>query len=210
MVGPGTSHDGALIWGECAGSGANPYRVAADLRDMGSKCTCPSRKFPCKHALALLWLQAEAILPFPAAETPEWVIEWLGRRRSTGSAPKPVAAASGIPRTLNAARSVEPDPAPDPKAAARRDAANAKRAEETERAILAALEALEQWVGDQLRLGLGGFVEDTTARCRRIGARLVDGKAAALAGHVDELPARLLALPPGDGCAARRWSWRGW
>lgn len=196
--GLGTSHDGALIWGECAGSGANPYRVAADLRDMGSKCTCPSRKFPCKHALALLWLHAEAILPFPAAETPEWVIEWLGRRRSIGSAPKPVAAASGIPKTLNAARSVEPDPAPDPKAAARRDAANAKRAEETERAILAALEALEQWVGDQLRLGLGGFVEDATARCRRIGARLVDGKAAALAGHVDELPARLLALPPGD------------
>ncbi|HJO64154.1 MAG TPA: SWIM zinc finger family protein, partial [Sphingomonas sanguinis] len=102
--GLGTSHDGALIWGECAGSGANPYRVAADLRDMGSKCTCPSRKFPCKHALALLWLQAEAILPFPAAETPEWVIDWLGRRRSTGSAPKPVAAASGIPKTLNAAR----------------------------------------------------------------------------------------------------------
>jgi hypothetical protein len=34
---------------------------------------------------------------------------------------------------------------------------------ETERAILGALEALEQWVGDQLRLGLGGFVEDATA-----------------------------------------------
>ncbi|OAN66440.1 hypothetical protein A7X12_12345 [Sphingomonas sp. TDK1] len=198
--GIGASRDGALVWGECAGSGANPYRVAADLRDMGSKCTCPSRKFPCKHALALLWVHAEAILPFPAGETPEWVIEWLGRRRSTGSAPKPIAAVSGVPKTsanaLNAARSVEPQPAPDPKAAARRDAANAKRAEETERVILGALEALEQWVGDQLRLGLGGFLEDATARCRRIGARLVDGKAAALAGHVDELPARLLALPP--------------
>nr|WP_300598196.1 SWIM zinc finger family protein [uncultured Sphingomonas sp.] len=67
----GASHDAALIWGECAGSGANPYRVMADLRDMGNKCTCPSRKFPCKHVLALLWLNAEAILPFPAAETPE-------------------------------------------------------------------------------------------------------------------------------------------
>ncbi|RZM28645.1 MAG: SWIM zinc finger family protein, partial [Sphingomonas sp.] len=51
--GVGISDDGALIWGECAGSGANPYRVMADLRDMGSKCSCPSRKFPCKHALAL-------------------------------------------------------------------------------------------------------------------------------------------------------------
>ena len=201
--GLGTSHDAALIWGECAGSGANPYRVAADLRDLGSKCTCPSRKFPCKHALALLWLKAEAILPFPAADTPEWVVEWLGRRRSSGTTPKtPPPAASGVPKTaskdVSAAGIAEPEPVLEAKAIARRDAANAKRAEDTERAILGALEALEQWVGDQLRLGLEGFVHDTTARCRRIGARLVDGKAAALAGHVDELPARLLALPPGD------------
>lgn len=200
--GLGASHEGALIWGDCAGSGANPYRVAADLRDLGSKCTCPSRKFPCKHALALLWIQAEAILPFPAADTPDWVVEWLGRRRPASGAPKPAAAASGVPKTsprdLSAARVPEPEPAEDPKAAARRETANAKRAEETERAVLGALEALEQWIGDQLRLGLAGFVDDATARCRRIGARLVDGKAAALAGHVDELPARVLALPPGD------------
>lgn len=192
----GASHDAALIWGECAGSGANPYRVMADLRDMGNKCTCPSRKFPCKHVLALLWLNAEAILPFPAAETPEWVTEWLGRRRSTGGAPKPAVPAGD--KDLHAARIAEPEPVEHAKTAARREAASAKRAEDTERVILAALEALEQWVSDQLRLGLAGFVDDVTARCRRIGARLVDGKAAALAGHVDELPARLLALPAGD------------
>src|SRR5688572_31794662 len=67
------SGDGALVWGECAGSGANPYRVMADLRDLGNKCTCPSRKFPCKHVLALLWLNAESIVPFPPADTPVWV-----------------------------------------------------------------------------------------------------------------------------------------
>ena len=59
--GVGASHDGALVWGECAGSGANPYRVMADLRDLGNKCTCPSRKFPCKHVLGLLWMKAEAV-----------------------------------------------------------------------------------------------------------------------------------------------------
>jgi hypothetical protein len=31
--------DGRLIWGECAGSGANPYRVMADVDDHGNKCT---------------------------------------------------------------------------------------------------------------------------------------------------------------------------
>ncbi|PXA99921.1 SWIM zinc finger family protein [Nostoc sp. 3335mG] len=194
--GIGISDDAVLIWGECAGSGANPYRVMADLRDRGSKCTCPSRKFPCKHALALFWLKAEAIVPFAVAEPPGWVGEWLARRRSTGGAPK-VTKTTGD-KDLDAARSADPEPAYDAKAAARRDAASARRTEDTERLILEALDALEQWVGDQLRLGLGGFVDEVTTRCRRIAARLVDGKAAALAGHVDEMPARLLALPSGD------------
>ncbi len=197
--GVGASHDAHLIWGECAGSGANPYRVMADLRDLGNKCTCPSRKFPCKHVLALLWLKAEAVVPFGAADTPDWVSDWLGRRRTGAGAAKP--ATPGAPvaaKDVRAALAVEPEAPEDPKAAARREAANARRAEDTERAILDALDALEQWIGDQLRLGLGAFVDDATARCRRIGARLVDGKAAMLAGRVDELPARLLALPSGD------------
>ena len=194
--GVGISDDEALIWGECAGSGANPYRVMADLRDRGSKCTCPSRKFPCKHALALFWLRAEAIVTFAVAETPEWVGEWLARRRSPGGAPKAMNAAAD--KDLDAARSAETQPVHDARVTARRDAASARRTDDTERLILEALDALEQWISDQLRLGLGGFVDDVTARCRRIAARLVDGKAAALAGHVDEVPARLLALPNGD------------
>ena len=195
--GIGISRDGALIWGECAGSGANPYRVMADLRDLGNKCTCPSRKFPCKHVLGLLWINAEGILPFAPAETPDWVTDWLGRRRG-GGAPKPMAAAA--PKDIGVAGAPEPEaPVPeDPKAVARREAASAKRLEDTQRAIIDALEALEQWIGDQLKSGLSAFIDDATARCRRIGARLVDGKAAALAGRIDELPARLLALPAGD------------
>ncbi len=197
--GTGISHDGALIWGECAGSGANPYRVMADLRDLGNKCTCPSRKFPCKHVLGLLWLKAEAIVAFAPAETPDWVSDWLGRRRTgSGSAPKPAAGVPAAAKDLRAALAEEPEAAEDPKAAARREAATAKRSEETERAILDALDALEQWIGDQLRMGLSAFIDDATARCRKIAARLVDGKAAALAGRIDELPARLLGLATGD------------
>ncbi|UFW53295.1 MULTISPECIES: SWIM zinc finger family protein [Bradyrhizobium] len=196
--GVGGSQDGALIWGECAGSGANPYRVMADLRDLGNKCTCPSRKFPCKHVLGLLWLNAESIVPFAPAETPAWVSDWLGRRRGTSAAKPAGAAAPAGEKDLRAARTAEPEAAEDPKDAARREAQAAKRNEETERAILDALDALEQWIGDQLRLGLSGFIDDATARCRRIAARLVDGKAAVLAGRIDELPARLLALAAGD------------
>jgi hypothetical protein len=203
--GIGTSHDGALAWGECAGSGANPYRVMADLRDLGNKCTCPSRKFPCKHVLGLLWLKAEAIVPFPPADTPAWVTDWLGRRRSSSSAKATSNEAAPLSRDpskdLSAARLPEQasDTAEeDPKTSARRTAAAVRRAEDTERKILDALDALEQWIGDQLRQGLGAFIDDATARCRRIAARLVDGKAATLAGRIDELPSRLLALPPGE------------
>ena len=97
--GTGSSTDGVLLWGECAGSGANPYRVMADLRDFGNKCTCPSRKFPCKHVLGLLWLKAEALVAFAPAETPEWVSDWLGRRgtgaRGTAPAAEPTGAGGG-------------------------------------------------------------------------------------------------------------------
>lgn len=47
-----------LIWGECAGSGKNPYRCSVDFIDENnplSRCNCPSRQFPCKHGLGLLY-----------------------------------------------------------------------------------------------------------------------------------------------------------
>lgn len=197
--GVGASHDGALIWGQCSGSGANPYRVMADLRDLGNKCTCPSRKFPCKHVLGLLLLNAEALIPFAPADTPEWVSDWLGRRRG-GNAPKAPASGAelGEAKDLKAARAAPPEAEESEESAARREAAAVKRAEDTDRLILDALDALDQWIGDQLRLGLGAFIEDIAARCRRIAARLVDGKAAAMASRLDELPSRLLELPAGD------------
>jgi SWIM zinc finger len=42
------------VWGLCAGSGKRPYQTVVDLTGPAYKCSCPSRKFPCKHALALL------------------------------------------------------------------------------------------------------------------------------------------------------------
>jgi SWIM zinc finger len=199
----GISADSRLIWAACAGSGANPYLVMADLSDMGSKCTCPSRKFPCKHVLALLWMRADNSLSLQTGETPDWVSEWLSRRRKPGfnsgvNPTAPTAAALEQSKDMSAATLAEHQTADDPKAIARRSAAAEKRAAETDQALLDAVAGLEGWIGDQLRLGLASFIDDATARCRRIAARLVDGKAATLAGRIDELPARLLSLPVGD------------
>ncbi|MDR1427862.1 MAG: SWIM zinc finger domain-containing protein, partial [Bifidobacteriaceae bacterium] len=79
---PVLSSEGSLIWGEFQGSGANPYRVVFDSADLGYRCSCPSRKFPCKHALALM-LIASAETALVPGHVPQWVVEWLGRRRRT-------------------------------------------------------------------------------------------------------------------------------
>ncbi|TJV28473.1 MAG: SWIM zinc finger family protein, partial [Mesorhizobium sp.] len=111
----------ALIWGECQGSGSNPYRVVVDTGDHGYKCTCPSRKFPCKHTLALMWIAATAPASFAAAEsTPDWVNDWLGRRRK--ATPQPAAPAPGA-----AAKSIDEASRPDESAAVEDVAAMERR-----------------------------------------------------------------------------------
>lgn len=64
-----------LVWGKCQGSGKAPYQVSIDLAAPAYRCSCPSRKFPCKHALALLmlWVRgdgsvAEGALPPPGPD----------------------------------------------------------------------------------------------------------------------------------------------
>ncbi|GHV56267.1 hypothetical protein FACS1894182_02470 [Bacteroidia bacterium] len=70
------SADGTLIWGECAGSGKNPYLCSADYMDEHNpvfRCNCPSRQFPCKHALGLLYAY-ERGNTFATAEIPEDIL----------------------------------------------------------------------------------------------------------------------------------------
>jgi hypothetical protein len=189
---PVRARSGHLIWGECQGSGANPYRVVADTDEQGSKCTCPSRKFPCKHAIALMWLFVEDGATFQNADIPAWVNDWMGRRRKGAPAPS---GAAGEAKSLGTAREAIADAPPDPKAEARKRAASEKRALDTRRSVRTAAEDLDGWISDQLRTGLSGFLNEAGERCRRIAARLVDAKAGALASRVDEMPSRLLVLP---------------
>ena len=72
-----------LVWGEAQGSGATPYRVVISEADAGYKCTCPSRKFPCKHSLALRWMRAEGKAVFASATPPQWVL--VVRKRPGGA-----------------------------------------------------------------------------------------------------------------------------
>ena len=52
------SSDDTFYMGECSGSGKSNYVTSVDFIDAASpvcRCTCPSRQFPCKHGLALLF-----------------------------------------------------------------------------------------------------------------------------------------------------------
>ena len=186
--------DAGLIWGECQGSGAAPYRVICSEADYGYKCTCPSRKFPCKHSLALMWSRAESAASFMTGPAPDWVRDWLARRRPGASAPKQ--AASADKPKASAADVTTAEPArEDPKAAARAAAQRERNRAEREASILAGLDELDTWISDALQGGLASFMPSAAERCRKIVQRLVDAKAPGVAGMVERLPADVLSAP---------------
>jgi SWIM zinc finger len=186
--------DAGLVWGEAQGSGATPYRVVVSEVDAGYKCTCPSRKFPCKHSLALMWMRAEGKLTFASGTPPQWVNDWLSRRRGPSQATPPAGAA---PRAsiADAVSGGEEAAAADPKAEARAVAQRERNRQEREAAILAGLDELDRWLSDQLERGIAGFVANAASACRQIVQRLVDAKASGLATRLDSLPSRLFSLP---------------
>jgi hypothetical protein len=190
-----SSSKAGLIWGECQGSGSSPYRVVASEVDAGYKCSCPSRKFPCKHSLALMWMRAEGKIAFANQEAPQWVQEWLSRRRTTsGIEAGKESEGSAQPRNLSAA-AVEKTEEVDPKTEARAAAARERTRREREDAILAGLDDLDRWLADQVDSGLASFASHAGKSCRSIAQRLVDAKASGLASRLDSLPSRLYALP---------------
>ncbi|ATB32135.1 SWIM zinc finger family protein [Melittangium boletus] len=151
-------------WGECKGSAL--YQVRIDLGDLTSKCSCPSRKFPCKHAVGLLLLAASERLP--EGTPPEWVEEWLARRSATveRKEKRKAAIAEGAPPV-------------DTKAQARRAADRHER-------VNKGLEALTLWMEDLVRTGFAGL-ETGPDMWNTQAARLVDAQAPGLASRVRQL-----------------------
>ena len=86
---------GTLYWAECAGSGKNPYRVSIDFTNRDAptcRCSCPSRQFPCKHALGLMF-EILGAKPFETADIPQDIAD--KRARQAARAAKKEGAAEG-------------------------------------------------------------------------------------------------------------------
>jgi hypothetical protein len=190
--------DAALLWGECQGSGATPYRVIVSPADVGYKCTCPSRKFPCKHVLAVMWMYCDKPEHFEQVPSPDWVQEWLSRRRPK-SAPKPRAEFADAPKpgaSIAAALDEALDEKlADPKALARAEAQRQRLREEREASVLAGLDDLDRWIADQFNLGLAGFAQRAAQSVKTLSTRLVDAKAQGLAGRIEALASDIYRAP---------------
>lgn len=70
------SADETFFMGECQGSGKNPYITSADYIDENHpvfRCSCPSRQFPCKHSLGLMYAMMSDD-EFEICEIPEDIV----------------------------------------------------------------------------------------------------------------------------------------
>ncbi|MFG2759217.1 SWIM zinc finger family protein [Streptomyces wuyuanensis] len=159
------------VWGLCKGSGSGPYATVVDTSGPAYKCSCPSRKFPCKHALGLLLLWAGDDGTVPDGEAPGWAEEWLAGRRTRERRQEDRAADGGRP----------PGTA-DPEAARRRAERRAAR-------ITAGAAELEQRLADLLRGGLASAERAGYGPWEETAARMVDAQAPGLAARVRELGA---------------------
>ncbi|MER6951650.1 SWIM zinc finger family protein [Nonomuraea sp. NPDC000554] len=210
----------SVLFGECRGSGAKPYQASVDLTEPAYRCSCPSRKFPCKHALGLLLLWSADGVPVTDV-VPPWVSEWLAQRadRAAKASAKIEAARAraeaahtpgegagsageGAASAGRGAGSGEAGVGPAGAGSVREGAsggADGGRAESVrERRVAAGLGELERWLADQVRQGLAAAGDSDWDE---LAKRLVDAQAPGVAGMVarlshvrrqDDWPERLL------------------
>lgn len=156
------------IWGLCQGSGKDPYQARVDLSEPAFKCSCPSRKFPCKHGLGLLLLFAKDAKSFKTEAEPGWVSDWIATRSE------------------KAEKKVE-----KAKAAAEKPIdleAQAKRIAQREARVSDGVASCRVWLEDTIRKGLAAAQTEDASHWEQMAARMVDAQAPGLAGFIRRIP----------------------
>ncbi len=156
----GLGRNDTALWGECRGSAV--YHTRVSLADTATKCTCPSHKFPCKHALGLLFLAASTPAAVPEAPPPDWVAEWLAKR------------------TEGATKRQSKAKAP---------ATRAKRSGKREELVQQGLASLDLWLADLIRNGLASVETQPIKFWEAQAARMVDAQAPGIAARLKAMAA---------------------
>jgi hypothetical protein len=175
---------GDVLWGLCAGSGKHPYQVVVDLSGPAYKCSCPSRKFPCKHALGLLLNWANGGVPEESAPA-DYAAGWLAERRARAEKSE-----KSVVRTVPGDSPTSPAPG-----TVKDEAAAARRVQQRAERVANGLAELESWLSDQVLLGLSATPTGGSAAASAVGSAR---------GHADEVAARMVdAQAPGVAAVLR-------
>ena len=157
-------HENAL-WGDCQGSGSKPYKTIIDLQNLAFKCSCPSRKFPCKHGLGLFLLFANQESVFTKAnELEEYVAEWLDKREAK-------AESKNKPK--------EEGPIDEK--------AQQKRIDAREKKIQSGIDELSVWLKDTVRNGIMQVPQNPYQFNQNITTRMIDAQAPGLASQLRKI-----------------------
>lgn len=151
----------AALWGECQGSAL--YQVKIDLSTLTTQCSCPSRKFPCKHSLGLLLLAASDSSVLPITEPPEWVASWLSKRQATS--------------TRKQAKEVQASSESS-------QATQTKRAEKRLILVAKGLDSLDLWLSDLIRNGLASVQTQPASFWESKAAQMIDAQAPGIAARL--------------------------
>ncbi|MVT07145.1 SWIM zinc finger family protein [Chitinophaga sp. ysch24] len=148
------------LWGECQGSGSKPYQTQVDLTNIAFKCSCPSRKFPCKHGIGLMLLYSRQPESFTDNTLPLWVSDWIQKRSE-----------KEIQKTEKEEKPVD-------------EAAQAKRQQARIQKVEDGIDELLLWMKDIVRNGIIQLPEKGSSYWENMARRMVDAQASGLAGMV--------------------------
>jgi hypothetical protein len=162
-----------LLWGECQGSAL--YQTRVDLATFTIRCSCPSRKQPCKHGLGLLLLAATRSELIPIVEPPEWISSWLARRE---------AANKGKETRKSKISQIGSEPT----------RAQKINAEKRHAQVQQGLERLDLWLNDLVRNGLSQLETQGEKIWEKQAAQMVDAQAPGIAARL-----RSMASIPNSG-----------
>ncbi len=151
------------LWGEAQGSGSKPYQTQVDLTNIAFKCSCPSRKFPCKHGLGLLLLYSRQQNTFTDNNAPAWVKEWIEKRSEKQEK-----------------KVIQEDKPVD-------EAAQAKRQQARQQKVTDGIAELRLWMKDIVRNGILNMPEKGFAWFDAMVKRMVDAQAPGLANMIRNL-----------------------
>lgn len=160
-----------VVWGEIKGSGSKPYLTQIDIHNIAFKCSCPSRKFPCKHGLGLMLLWTnDTNAVTKNDEEPAWVSDWMNKRIAKEE------------------KAIEPKEYSEEELV-KLEKSKAKRSEDRTLAVENGVAELTLVLKDIIRTGILNLPQKDSAFFDKIAARMIDAKASGLAGWVKKLGA---------------------